>query len=351
MTSILALALLTQGAAQAKPVTLARKFKQGEKMSYSCRADFVEEQRSGSLQVLIPQDESVGYHYTMTVQKMKADDVAEILYQRPSMEITMGDSAEEAAKTMTEKVDFKLLLDVSPVNDIVAEKDLNPPKKAKDGFYRNPVIEKIMRQGNASDRVALGLLFSYKDEIQRLAFFVGPLDSGLDISPKFPFDEVNVGTTWKSTVGYTPQKLKDSGGKSAVQRIDYTYTYMGLMKDKTGKDVHRIQAKTKVETDLIEYARQLVGGSASSSFLKSVPLGYEATIDFDLDPANCHLLRVAATSSGHFEIEPKGGEQALLENKFKGKTKIVRDGYAILPATSATTPPKGGSKVKGGGKN
>lgn len=349
MSSVLALAVLLHGGSmQAKPVELSRKFTLGEKLSYFARAQFTEEQRSGSLQTFIPNDEEISYRYTMTVQKVKADGIAEVLYLRPTMDIIEGDTAETAAKKTTEKLDLKYQLDVSPINEIVAEKNLNPKKPGeKDGETR-AIIEKIMRQGSRSDGVALGLLFSYVGEVQRLAFFVGPLDSGLDISPKFPFDEVNVGSTWKSTVGYSPQKLKGSDGKSAVQRLDYTYTYLGLMKNKEGKDIHRVQAKVKLDTDLVDYARQLVGGSASSSFLKSVPLGFEGTIDFDLDPTNFHMLKASAESKGYFSIDAKGAEQPVLENRFKGRTTVKLEGRTMTSATGSTpaaTPPK-----KSGGK-
>ncbi len=351
MSSILALAVLMHGSAvQAKPVELSRKFTAGEKLNYFARAQFTDEQRSGSLQTFMPQDEEISYRYSMTVQKVKADGIAEILYQRPTIDIIEGDTAESGAKKMTEKLDIKFLLDVSPINEIVAQKDLNPKKdkdKDKGGdLLARPIIQKVMRQGSQADQVAIGLLLSYVGEVQRLAFFVGPLDSGLDIAPKFPFDEVKVGDTWKSTVGYSPQKLKGQGDKQAVQRLDYTYTYQGLMKSKEGKDIQRIQAKVKLDTDLVDYARQLVGGSASSSFLKSVPLMFEGTIDFDLDPTNFHMLKASAESKGSFAISPKGADQPVVEDRFRGRTSVKLEGRVM---TTATTPAKTTGSKKGKG--
>jgi hypothetical protein len=210
MSSVLALAMLLHtGPVQAKSIELSRKFTAGEKLSYFARAQFTEEERSGSLQTFLPHDEEINYRYSMLVQKVKADGIAEVLYQRPSMNIVMGDTAEAGAKTMVEKTDWKLLLDISPINEVVAEKDLNPPKPKKvDSMMANPMIKRIMLQGTQADGVALGLLFQFVGEVQRLAFFVGSLDSGLDIAPKFSFDEVSIGSTWKKTVGYSPQKLK-----------------------------------------------------------------------------------------------------------------------------------------------
>jgi hypothetical protein len=289
----------------------------------------------------------------MLVQKVKADGIAEVLYQRPSMNIVMGDTAEAGAKTMVEKTDWKLLLDISPINEVVAEKDLNPPKPKKvDSMMANPMIKRIMLQGTQADGVALGLLFQFVGEVQRLAFFVGSLDSGLDIAPKFSFDEVSIGSTWKKTVGYSPQKLKGQGDKQAVQRMDYTYTYMGVMKNKEGKDIQRVQAKVKLDTDLTAYARQLVGGAGSSSMLKSVPLQFVGTIDFDLDMITLHMLKASAESNGYFAIAVKGADQPLLENKFKGRTRVIQEGRSLgnpIPSPTAQTAKPGNSKKGNGG--
>ena len=342
--------LLHSRPVQAKPVELLRKFTAGEKLSYFARAEFTQEQRSGSLQTFLPNDEEINYRYSMLVQKVKADGIAEVLYQRPSMNIVIGDTAEAGAKTMVEKTDYKFLLDISPVNEVVAEKDLNPAKSKKDGDLRmNPTINRIMRQGSQADGVALGLLFQFVGEVQRLAFFVGPLDSGLDIAPKFSFDEVGVGSTWKKTVGYSPQKLKGQGDKQAVQRMDYTYTYQGVRKNREGKDIQRIQAKVKLDTDLTEYARQLVGGSASTSMLKSVPLQFEGTIDFDLDMSTLHMVKASAESKGYFGISVKGADQPLLENKFHGRTKVVQEGRSLGNPIPSQTASSGTTKKGKGG--
>ncbi|MBS1728033.1 MAG: hypothetical protein JST51_15045 [Armatimonadetes bacterium] len=348
MSSILALAVLLHGpAVQAQPVELTRKFSEGEKLSYFARAQFTDEQRQGILQTFIPHDQEISYHYSMSVQKVKAG-IAEILYQRPNMSITMGDTAESAAKTMTEKLDIKMLLGISSINKIVSQKDLNPKKDDDDdgGGLNRKVVSKVMRQGSQADQVAIGLLINYLGDIERLAFFVGPVDSGLDIAPELPIDEVKVGDTWKATVGYSPQKLKGSEGKLAVQRIDYTYTYLGPMKDSEGKDIQRVEAKVKLDTDLTDYAQQIVGGSKASSYLKSVPLTFEGTIRFDLDPKTLHMIKAFAESKGAYSVNAKGAEQGLLEGRFHGRTTVKMDGHSMGGAT--TVPEKKGKGGKGG---
>ena len=354
MSSLLALAvLLHSGPVQTKPIELSRKFTAGEKLNYYARAQFTDEERGGNLQTFIPTNEEINYHYTMMVQKVKADGVAEVLYQRPTMSIVEGDTAESSAKTMVEKLDIKYLLDISPINKIVSEKDLNPRKakdKENDGFAKPVRILSLLKQGTQTDGVAYGLLLNFVGEIQRLAFFVGPVDSGLDIAPKFSFDEVSVGSTWKETVGYSPQKLKGQGEKQAVQRIDYTYTYQGVMKNKDGKDVHRVQAIAKLDTDLIDYARQLVGGQSSSSMFKSVPLKFDAKIDFDLEMNTYHMLKASAESSGSFSLVIKGVSQPYIEDRFKGRTSVKLEGRSmsavVAPTPPKTIPPKKGSGGK-----
>ena len=231
-----ALFLATSGS-QAGAIELGRKFVAGEKLVYLTKAEITDEQRSGELQTFIPHDESYSYRHTLDVQKVKADGIAEVMYLRPTMAITMGDTAEEAAKTTTEKLDWKLQIDVSPVNEVLSLKDLTPkkpdaPKKTDGQLW----LRKRGVQGSQADGAAIGLLFQFVDEVQRLAFFIGGFDTSLDISPRMPFEEVKVGDTWQRTVSATPQKLKGKGDKMGVQRLDYTYTYQGVTKSTEGKD-------------------------------------------------------------------------------------------------------------------
>lgn len=352
MLSVTALAVLFASQGSDKPIELGRKFTLGEKLVYVTRAQFTEEQRAGALQTFIPEDFEISYRHTIEVKKMKADGIAEILYTRPHMTIVEGDTGESQAKSTTEKVDWKLQIDLSPINEVLEVKDLNPPKKDDKKGAADGIRTKLRYFGpqTQADNIALGLLFEFLNEVQRTAFFVGSLDTGLDLSPKTPFEEVTKGSTWKKTVGYSPQKLKGRGDKQAVQRLDYTYEYQGMTKSKEGKDVHRIQAKVKLDTDLIEFAKQLSGNNNTASFLKSVPLKLDATIDFDLDPTTMHMTKALATSAGSFAIMPKGAEQAAVEDRFKGRTTVKLESRTIgAPVKSPTTPAKSTGKGKNGG--
>ena len=343
--------LLASSGRQDGMIELGRKFVAGEQLIYLTKAEITDEQRSGDLQTFIPHDESYAYRHTLDVQKVKADGIAEVMYLRPSMSITMGDTAESAAKTTNEKLDWKIQMDISPVNEVLSVKDLTPKKP--DAPKKNDGVKWLRKhgvQGSQADGTAVGLLFAFVDEVQRLAFFIGGFDTSLDISPRMPFEEVKLGDTWQRTVSATPQKLKGQGDKMGVQRLDYTYTYKGLTKSTEGKDVHRIEAVVKLDTDMAEFARQLTGTSKAGTVLKTVPLKFEAKVKYDLDVKTMHLLKAAAESSGSFAIEVKGAPQPLLEDRFRGRTLVKLDSWK-LPGATPKPPVKPPTKPgkKGGG--
>jgi hypothetical protein len=346
----IALFLATSGR-QAGMIELGRKFVAGEKLVYLTKAEITDEQRSGDLQTFIPHDESYAYRHTLDVQKLKADGIAEVMYLRPTMAITMGDTAAAAAKTTTEKLDWKLQMDISPVNEILSQKDLTPKKP--DAPKKNDGLRWLRRhgvQGSQADGAAVGLLFQFVEEVQRLAFFIGGFDTSLDISPRMPFEEVKAGDTWLRTVSATPQKLKGKGEKMGVQRLDYTYTYQGITKSSDGKDVHRIEAVVKLDTDMAEFARQLTGSSNASTSLKAVPLKFEAKVKYDLDLKTMHLLKAAAESSGGFSIVVKGVPQPLLEDRFRGRTLVKLESWKKPGSTEPVAKPTANPGKKGGGK-
>jgi hypothetical protein len=350
---LLGLGSLQQSAGnQAAPVELFRKFTVGEKLTYVTKAVFTDEQRVGSLQTFLPSDEEITYRHSLEVKKLKADGIAEVLYLRPTMTITEGDTGDSEAKSTVNKTDERILLDITPINEVIQMKDLNPKKEKKGGENKSDGL-RLRTQGQQADAATQILLQEYVGDFQRLAFFVGSLDTGLDISPRTPFEEVKVGDTWKKTATYQPQKLKGQGDKQAVQRLDYTYTYLGLMKNKEGKEVQRIQAKVIFENDISEYARQLVGASKGAMYIKSAPIKFTGQIDFDCDPATMHLLKATAESNGSFSLNLKGVDMPYVEDRFKGRTTVkleswIKGGIAKPePAKSVPPPTKTNTNSKG----
>lgn len=297
----------------APPVELVRKFTVGEKLAYRVESQLNEEERQGALQTWIPSDTNLNYAFTTVVKSVKGDGYAELEYRRPNFVIIEGETFEKPPVTRVEKDPDTIVMKISPINELLDFKVVKPAKK--------PVKKKGNARWIAPDgRAQIPIVGQFIGEIQRLSLFVGSISSALDFNPKFPLEEVSVGDTWQRTVSYQPQKLKGKGGKQAVQRLDLTYTYDGE-KIVNGKKIRRVSAKTKLDTDLAEFFNQLFDASAEDTGMKTFPLKYEATIEFDLDPVNGRTLKAVAKSVGSYELfttdEP---DTALLENRFKGQT-------------------------------
>jgi hypothetical protein len=319
------LAAFVAGASQPAPapVTLARKFGQGEKLAYAVTASIHAETRAGNLDTWIPDNVDLSYGFTTVVKKLKADGIAEILYNRPTFTEVQDEDFDSGPKKTVDKINMQALLTLSPINQILEAKDLSKTKASDDSTRW---LAHAVR--GAKQR---GLAGNFIGELHRLALFVGGFDSALDFNPKLPLDPVSVGDTWKQTVSYQPQKLKgDKEGKQEVQRLDYTFTYKGLMNSE-GKQVQRVQAQLNLDTDLAAFFNQLVKMKADESGLKKIPMTLKATIDFDLDPKTFRTIRATASSTGGFSIwlteEP---DRALVEEKFRGNTTEELVGSAIV---------------------
>jgi hypothetical protein len=276
-------------------VELERVFVKGEKSQYSVESVLNMESRQYGLNTFMPEDLDINYKFTTEVLALKTDGYCEMSYKRPTMTTIEGETAESPPKTKVDKVGIDLRLDVSPINEITKVVDLNPPKPPaktppkKDGLWMGP-------KGPAA--VQLG---QFTQEIFRLALFLGSLDSSLDFSPKLPFEPVKVGETWKRTVGYSPQALQGKEGKSAVQRLDYVFTYAGVQ-ESGGKQVHRVTANLALDTDIGPFINQMMGTTPEQSGLKSMQLKLDATIDFDLDLKTRKTLKAVAQSKGGITV-------------------------------------------------
>lgn len=298
-------------------ISLSRKFLANQVLDYSVEGNLTVEQRAGDLQTFIPEDITQRYGFTLTIQKPKVDGIVQALYQRPNI-TQVTESAGEPPQTIKFPLNYKLQMDVSPVNDVLDVIDLTPKEPKKKGSQRATFH---LLQDNLTDNVAAGLLGQFVGEMYRLALFTGNLDSSMDFAPKLPLDKVKVGDTWKRTVGFTPQKNKVDANQ-AVQRLDYTYTYKGKMNNSAGKEVLRISAEFSTKADLAAYAAQLLGEKNASGEIKKLPLELSASIDFDLDPVTHHTLRASAKSVGKFEIYVGGMSNALLQTNLRGRTTL-----------------------------
>lgn len=324
MLSTLVAAALA-GTGSAAPVTLGRVFIPNEKLTYAVRSNLHSETRPRGLQTWIPEDLDINYDFTTHIEALKADGIAVMHYQRPIVTEIQGETFDRPPVVKKQKVNYDFRLTVSPFNEVLEMKDLTPPKKpvkkTKSAYWKTPAG----RQGLQA------MIGQFVGEVYRLSLFVGSFESALDFAPRTPFDAVNVGDTWKRTVGYQPQKLKGKDGKMATQRLDFTYTYKGLVNGAKGK-VHRVEGKLNFTTDLAEFINQTFEVTSSDTGLKSVPLSLDSTITFDLDPKTHHALGADAQSDGQFKVILTDNENdPIQEEKIKGRTSLRLVSRAIVP--------------------
>ncbi|HMS55509.1 MAG TPA: hypothetical protein PKA27_08935 [Fimbriimonadaceae bacterium] len=317
---VAALALASLGLADTE-VTLARVMTVGEKQEYAVKSHLAVEARQQGIRTFVPSELDLLYNFTLDIKVGKADGIVEARYLRPTMTQIDGETGDSAPRKRVEKVNLDLSLTVSPVNDILGVKDLTKkdPKKTTGGGdfkFNLPLTE------NEPD--LMQDFGEYVQEFYRLALFAGSFDSSLDFAPKLPLDAVKPGDTWKRTVGYTPQKLSGKEGKSAVQRMDYTYTYVGLA-DLNGKKVQHVSASLEVSTDLAEYYHQLFDAKPEQTGLKEMPLFFTGTVNFYLDQKTCNVVMAKAKSQGGFKVVATAfPTEPLREEKFQGETTMTR---------------------------
>lgn len=310
-------ALAFQQASANPPVLLERAFKKGETLNYSVKSHLYYEERQTGLDTFIPQEQGYDYNFSIAVESVEGDGIAKAIYSRPTMTQVLGETFSRPETRKLEKVNWKYRVTLSPYNKVLNMEDLSqkPKPKPKSGS------KNVMSPLNIEAALSQLDLSQFTGEIFRLAIFAGPLDSALDIAPPLPFDEVQPGTTWKHTVGYTPQRLKGSS-KSAVQRLDYLYSYGGLMGD-GAKKFHRVNGKLDLDTDASEFINQMMGIKKEQSQIKGFKLKLKTSIDYDLDPTTRHTLKAMARSEGVIVVDlAAGGQTAKIELNLKGESDL-----------------------------
>lgn len=313
------LLLLLPLTAPSADVDIQRVFGKAEKGQYQVKSNLLVEERGDGLVTWMPSDLDIHYKFTYAVTETKPDGIVSIRYERPTMTETEGETFDTPAKTKVDKVDLKFQVVVSPINELLDIKDLNPKKPPPPSFR---AMRAMARAGGTSTE-AQDVIGRFVGEIYRLSLFLGPLDSGLDFSPKLPFEEVKIGDTWKRTAGYSPQALGGRQGQSAVQRLDYTYEYKGVL-EVEGKKVHRVTATLALDTDVGLFVNQLMQAKPEQTGLKAVPLHLKATIEYDLDLATRRTLRANARSEGGFSIVlTQAPDAPVHEERLRGTTRMT----------------------------
>jgi len=298
-------------------VTLSRVSHEGEKLAYDVKSHIQIEFRQRGLQTWIPEDLDLSYGFTTQVVKMKPDGIVELHYLRPTITEVRGETADSPPQQKTDKLNLDFLLTLSPINQIVASKDLG--KKSAQGNSESTSEEAGAEQPTTQESVN-AYVGQFVVDIYRLALNTGSFESALDFSPKLPVDEVKPGDNWKSTVGYSPQRLAGTKDKSAVQRLDYTYTYEGIVESK-GKKVQRISAVLSLNTDLAPFFHQSMHVSPAETGIQSITLTLNTKIDFDLDLKTNQTLRAVSESHGGVSFATTQYPDAPLhEERINGRT-------------------------------
>jgi len=296
-------------------IMLDRKFKANEVLNYRVTSRLDYQSRQIGSETFFPARYDVQYDFSMRVLQLLEEGFARVRYERPTMTFTEGETAESLPKTNVEKVNLKNELTLSPANEITNVKEIQSlvPALRVASFAPNSMTAQ-------QDPIA-----QFTGELQRLALFLGSLDSALDLNPKLPFDEVRVGDTWRRTVSYQPRQLAGSN-RQAVQRLDYVYSYDGVV-DSNGQKVHRVTAKLNLDTDAAPYINQLYGATARETGLREVKLQLDVEIKFDLDLNTRATLLAAATSKGRYTIGLSAiPDQAYQETLLNGRStmRLVR---------------------------
>jgi hypothetical protein len=305
ITSVLLSSLALAGL-QGQPTMLSRKFVKGEKLTYDVKSHLQTEVKVQGVNTFIPSDLDLDYSFTVEVTEMKADGIAVVRYRRPTMKVVEGETFDAPPKTYNEKVNYDMILTVSPINEIMEMKDFATASKGK---WVSPFAGGAVQGGG-----------DFMGEVQRLALFAGSFDNALDFTPKLPFSEVKPGDSWKRTVGYQPQKLKGTE-QTVVQRLDYNYTYKGKV-TVNGKPFERVEATLSLNTDFAAFYNQYLPEDGLR--IAKLPVKLDAKIEYDLDPKKGHVVAARAESTGStFVTLTDAPNRRLEEQRLKGRTSMA----------------------------
>jgi hypothetical protein len=305
---------------QGNAVEFKRLFTKGERAQYKVHSILNTEVRQGDLETWIPQDLDLIYNFNYEVLQMKADGICVMRYTRPTMTEVQGETAESQPISKTEKVNLDFTLTVSPINEILDMKENPKPKPATKPRTKPEATLMAMRP--AASSMQLPFVSQFIGEIYRMALFVGSLDSSMDFAPALPVYEVKPGDSWKKTVSFSPQKLAGKGEQIAVQRIDYNYTFKGLV-DVNGKKYLRIRGDVAVNSDIAAYIHQVFNVKSDVTGLKEIPMTYKGSVDFDLDPKTHQTIRAVGHGEGGFKIVASGIAKPVQEERFKSTSTLT----------------------------
>ncbi|HLK17183.1 MAG TPA: hypothetical protein VKT78_20435 [Fimbriimonadaceae bacterium] len=313
------LLLLALAHAPGDAVMLKHTFIKGIKSEYSVDANLQVEARGGELATFLPEELELKYTFFTNCLDV-SNSIATVRYARPSITEIGGATPDSDPVPKTEKLDQVMTMQVSPINEVLDYKDLTPKKKKPAG---DTTSELLFTNGSAAARQSVhDFILPFIEDLERLSVYAGPIEASVDLEPRLNLDAVKVGDTWKRTVGYQPQKLTNKAGKTVVQRLDLTYTYIGLVESR-GKKVQRVHADLKLDTDLGKYVNDLFNAKPENTGLKSIPTKMTIGMDFDLDPTTLQTIYAAVKSEGSFKIFGTFSPGAAVEQNIRG-TSVMK---------------------------
>lgn len=328
------LASLAVAAVQDAPVVLERKFTAGDRFVYKFNTKTFSDDRDYQFDMFMPNTQESMYTATTDVLEVKPSGAVVCRWVVSDAWFILGENASRDEMRIKDKEGADYRVEVTQVNDILDMRDNRPPKPEKNA----PKTEADWMRSLMAAAVQPTLdqwVGQYVGPIYQLAGFTGGPYSGLDFAPKLPLDEVKVGDTWKKTVGFSPQKLRnDKDKKMAVTRLDYTYTYRGLVEE-DGKKYLKITSACSLKTDVNDFLGQLMGSQENSPMSKA-PLTWDAKVEYWLDPVTLHTINIEASSEGKFEMWVKEiKEQAYQESRLRSKASYKLVSLGKTPKTPA----------------
>lgn len=312
--------LLMSASSPTAPVELYRQWKQDSKITYEVNSDLLIESRDYEIGTFIPSEQGTKYQFTFEVGKVTSEGFATVAYKRPTVSNIEGETVDSPPKTTVEKLNEHLELTMSPVNAITGLKDLTPKKEEKKPGGGG-LASVYFRPGSAVSPAAQDMVSGFIQDLFRLAMFVASPETSMDFGPSLPLLEVEPGDTWKVTASYQPQQLKDKKGKMAPQRLDYTYTYDGVV-DVNGVKLHRVSAVLHLDTDIGAFINDLLGLPPSRTGLKSLKLKLDAKMEFDLDLATKNTVTGKGTSNGSIVVEVPQLTVPAEEANIRGRARL-----------------------------
>ncbi len=316
ISTLIASALL----APIEPVEIYRTFEKGKTYSYSVRTHLQSETREVGRNTFIPSDVDINYDFNYKIIDVKSSGMAKVLYQRPAISQIDGETASSGPITTKVPLNWKMELDLSPVNAVTGMKDLTKEKKINSVWFKQPVAYRTFSSMTSMERQ--DIVSQFVSELQRMVLFVGGLDSSLDFAPRLPLGEVEVGEKWRQTMSYQPMEIKGSGGQFEVQRLDMDLVFNG-MKDKNGVPYASITGLLKLDTDAAKYINQAMQMTANQSGLAKLPMKLETKIEFELDPKTFTTRRATSSSLGNWSIFIAGFNDPVQEERINGRASIV----------------------------